>query len=76
MFDSKGYVRLIIAKPLTHQATAPRYAGLAAQRAQRTDDYIEDLDLNDPRMAWCDDAYEGQRMQLRMDLRALHGGAS
>ena len=75
VFDSKGYVRLIIAKPLTHQATAPRYAGLAAQRAQRTDDYIEDRPQRSA-MAWCDDAYEGQRMQLRMDLRALHGGAS
>jgi hypothetical protein len=76
VFDSKGYVRHIIAKPLTHKSTAPRYAGLAAQRAQRTEDYIEDLDLNDPRMAWSDDAYEEQRMKLRMDLRALHGGAS
>ena len=76
VFDSKGYVRHIIAKPLTHPANAPRYAGLAAQREERTSAYIDDLDLNDPRMAWPDAAYESQRMQLRMDLRALHGGGS
>lgn len=74
VFDSKGYVRHIIAKPLVHPANAPRYAGLAGQRETRTNDYIEDLDLSDPRMAWPDKAYERDRMKFRMDLRALHGG--
>lgn len=75
VFDSKGYVRHIIAKPLTDATTDRRYVQLAARREERTDAYIEDLDLYDPRMAYPDQAYQDNRMKLRMDLRALHGGA-
>jgi hypothetical protein len=74
VFDARGFVRHIIAKPLPGASVDPLYAEMAAVRQKRTARHIEELDLRDPRMAWPDPEYENQRMQARADLRALHGG--
>ena len=73
VFDSKGNVRQIIAKPLKDSQTDAQFAKAAAAREMRMADHVEELDLHDPRMAWPDAAYERDRMRIRMDLRAIHG---
>lgn len=74
VFDARGFVRHIVAKPLPSPSLNPFYAASAAHRERRTALHIEELDLRDPRMAFPDAEYERERMRARSDLRALHGG--
>ena len=74
IFDAEGYVRYVIAKPVEFEGLLDQLKGAATARATRTKQFYMEADLADPRMAWSEKDYYRNRMKLRMNLRALHGG--
>ncbi len=69
VFSADGTVRHLAARPLPAEHLSAAYAALAAQRVEQFERYVESLDVDDPKMAWCDAAYLTERMDRRLDLR-------
>jgi hypothetical protein len=71
--SADGTVRYIVAKPIAPAKNFPRHLRKEAKdRLSRQIAYMDECDLSDPRMAWCDDDYLKERGALRMKLMALH----
>ena len=76
--DADGFVRFVISKTLpkvdSEKASRnPRFAaGLA--RLERLRDYIDDMDLSDPRAMFDNDIYFDRRQGVRANIAALHRG--
>ena len=66
--------RYVIAKPMPFKKQTAECAKLAKAREERQTRCVEQTDLADPRLAWGDDQYRRQRMELRKSLAALHSG--
>jgi hypothetical protein len=74
IFGADGTVRYVIAKPMPFRAQTAECTQLAKAREARQKSFVEQTDLADPRLAWGDDQYRKQRMELRKSLAALHSG--
>jgi hypothetical protein len=74
IFGADGTVRYVIAKPMPFIGQTAECAKLAKVREERQTSFVERTDLSDPRLAWSDQTYRSQRMELRKSLAALHSG--
>jgi hypothetical protein len=74
IFGADGTARYVIAKPMPFKKQTAECAKLAKAREERQTRFVEQTDLADPRLAWGDDQYRRQRMELRKSLAALHSG--
>lgn len=72
--SADGIVRYTICKPLPSNILSPEMRKQADARINRIKEFIHLCDARDPRLAWGDDAYVAQRMQLRANFQALHSG--
>jgi hypothetical protein len=69
-----GRVRYVIAKPMNTSADAPK-AAEANFRLNAQAAYLRAADALDPLFPYASDEYIENRMALRMNIAALHGGA-
>jgi hypothetical protein len=69
-----GRVRYVIAKPIDTSKGSPR-AQEANARLEAQAQYLQATDALDSLFPYASDAYLDNRMALRMNLAALHGGA-
>jgi hypothetical protein len=74
IFGADGTVRYVIAKPMPFAGQTAECAQLAKARERRQRSFVEQIDLADPWLAWGDEEYRRQRMELRKSLAALHSG--
>lgn len=69
-----GRVRYVIAKPMNTAEGAPK-AHEANARLSAQVEYLQAADALDPFFPYANDEYVENRMALRMNIAALHGGA-
>ena len=69
-----GRVRYVIAKPMNTSADAPKAAEANLRLSAQTA-YLRAVDAIDPLFPYANDEYIENRMALRMNIAALHGGA-
>lgn len=74
IFGADGTVRYVLAKPMPFPGQTSECAKLAQAREERQRSFMERMDLSDPRLAWGDQQYRSQRMELRKSLASLHSG--
>lgn len=74
IFGSGGEVRYVASKPMKSDDLPVELQRLANARFNSAERCVEELDLRDPRMAFADEEYLGQRMKLRSQFRSLHEG--
>jgi hypothetical protein len=74
IFSADGTVRYVIAKPMPFPGLKDDYKQHAKAREDRQRAFVEHTDMADPRLAWGDEKYRRQRMELRKSLAALHSG--
>ncbi len=70
-----GQVRYVIAKPLPSAAIPAEKREEAEWRVEEQRAYVEACDARDPLLLYGGDDYRRNRMQYRMQLLNLHGGA-
>ncbi|WP_375458506.1 hypothetical protein [uncultured Enterovirga sp.] len=76
IFRADGTIRTIIAKPVLFAGLNPSFERAALQRQRRQRDFMDRVDMGDPRMAWdVNPSYVSERMTLRASFAALHAGA-
>ncbi|MFO1535372.1 MAG: hypothetical protein ABR586_06885 [Thermoplasmatota archaeon] len=69
-----GTIRYVIAKPLPNPTLTQGQRAAAVARRERQKAYVARCDAADPNSAYLDAKAFGERMRLRMGLRALHDG--
>jgi hypothetical protein len=74
IFGSDGEVRYIASKPMPSPELSGNLNAAAEQRQRDMLAFVADMDARDPRMAVADGDYLRDRMRLRAQFRALHGG--
>ncbi len=68
-----GHVRYVIAKPLTAAEGSPKWKE-AKQRLEDQEAYLSAADAVDALYPYASETYVANRMALRMNFAALHGG--
>ncbi len=69
-----GRIRYVISKPLPSANIEAEARKNAEERLERQRAYLVATDLADPRLAYGDNLYLGQRSSLRMKIASLHEG--
>jgi hypothetical protein len=72
--SADGTVRYVIAKPLPSAKLPPAKQREAAARVDHQREFVDRLDMIDPRFSYLQPEQMATRMVERMNLRALHGG--
>ncbi|MGH9456219.1 MAG: hypothetical protein ACRD2J_01090 [Thermoanaerobaculia bacterium] len=70
-----GAIRYVIAKPLPSAALPPEKKEEAEARIEEQRAYVEACDARDPLFLYGGEEYRKKRMEYRMQLLNLHGGA-
>lgn len=72
--DAQGRPRYVISKPLSSKSLSASTGKEARARLERQQSYLERFDQSDPAIPYMDEAHYRRRMELRMNLRAVHEG--
>jgi hypothetical protein len=74
VFGVDGDARYVIAKPMPSPQLAANVNAAAEARVRRIRQFVEQLDSNDPMLAFGDAVYFKDRMKRRASIRHLHEG--
>jgi hypothetical protein len=72
--DAQGKARYVISKPLPSKKLPERGSVEANARVERQEAFVSRLDQLDPAVPYMDKNRYARRMELRMNLRAVHEG--
>jgi hypothetical protein len=71
---ANGDVRYVIAKPLESKKGGGAKRREAKARRQRQEEFVNEADSRDARLAWSDDKYYRKRVALSLNFNAIHSG--